>query len=214
MEPEILRKLHTLLHDGITSEPQAVYLMVELRKLLEQQGAEQQYCYLKFHCDWAVHSKLSGRAAQNVLKHFDQMNTHLTTGKHLHELPSDQQAKINNISQMKLFESELGAFLQAKGLPPINATRSDGWTYFLHFYVRVISDCPLVISSSNTESRIKSVTVNVELANQSVSNEMVFRVTWKILDKNGLSGFLDIYNSFSLQSNPVRGKWAKAEPVS
>ena len=204
MEQEILQKLGTLLRDGITSEPQAVYLMVEIRKLLEQQDAKQQYYYLNFHCDWALHSKLSGGAAQNVLKHFDQANTHLKTGKCLHELPSYQRTEIDNISKMKLFESELETFLKANWLPPINATRSDGWTHFLHFYVSVISDCPLVISSNNTASGIKSVTVNVELANQPVGDEMGFRVTWKILDKNGLSGLLEIYNSFSI--NPVRGE--------
>lgn len=105
---------------------------------------------------------------------------------------------------MKLFESELKAFLKANELPPINATRSDGWTHFLYFYVNVISDCPLVISSNNTASEIESVTVNVELANQPVGDEMVFRVTWKIRDKNGLSGLLEIFNSFSL--DPVRGE--------
>jgi hypothetical protein len=68
MEPEILRKLGTLLREGINSEPQAVYLMAAIRKLLEQQsGAKQRYYYLNFHCNWALHSKLSGDAAQKVL---------------------------------------------------------------------------------------------------------------------------------------------------
>ncbi len=60
MEPEILRKLGALLRDGIEGEPQAVYLMAAIRKLLEQQGVKQQYYYLNFHCNWALHSKLSG----------------------------------------------------------------------------------------------------------------------------------------------------------
>lgn len=202
MEPEILRKLGALLREGIKGEPQAVYLMAAIRKLLEQQGAKQQYYYLNFHCNWALHSKLSGDAAQNVLKHFDEANTHLKTGKRLHELPRHQKREIDGMSQMKLFESELEAFLKANGLPPIDATRSDGWTHFLHFYVNVISDCPLVISSTNTASGIESVMVNVELANRPVGEEMMYRVTWKILDKNGRSGLLEIYNSFSL--NPIR----------
>lgn len=193
-----------LLRDGITTELQAVSLMVEIRKLLEQQDARQQYPYLKFHCDWALHSKLSGNVAQSVLNHFNLANIHLKTGKHLHELPRDQRIEIDNISQMKLFESELEPFLKANELPPIDATRLDGWAHFLHFYVEVISDCPLVISSNNTASGIENVTVNVGLAHQPMGDEMVFRVTWKIRGKNGLSGLLEIYNSFSL--NRVRGE--------
>lgn len=199
MEPEILRKLGTLLREGINSETQAVYLMAAIRKLLEQQGAKQQYYYLNFHCNWALHSKLSGDAAQNVLKHFDEANTHLKTGKHLHELPRRLQNEIDNLSKMKHFENELAAFLQANRLPPIDAARSDGWVYFLHFYANVISDCPLVIAAENAAAGIKSVTVKVELANHAMNDDMMFKVTWEVLDKNGLSGSLDIYNSFSLK---------------
>jgi hypothetical protein len=42
MESEILRKLDTLLREGVKSEPHAVHLMAAIRKLLEQQcGAKQ-----------------------------------------------------------------------------------------------------------------------------------------------------------------------------
>jgi hypothetical protein len=199
MEGQILRKLNTLLREGINSEPQAVYLMVEIRKLLEQHGAKQQYRYLNFHCNWALHSKLSHDAAQNVLKHLDEANTHLKTGKKLHELPQHLQNEIDNLSNMTYFKSELEAFLQVNRLPPINAVRSDGWVYFLHFYANVVSDCPLVVAADNAAARIRSVTVKVELANQSLNDHMMFKVTWEVLDKNGLSGSLDIYNSFSLK---------------
>jgi hypothetical protein len=198
MEPEILRKLGALLREGIEGEPQAVYLMAAIRKLLEQQGAKQQYYYLNFHCNWALHSKLSGDAAQKVLKHFDEANTHLKTGKQLHQLPRHLQNEIDKLSKMKRFENELKAFLQANRLPAINAARSDGWVYFLHFYANVISDCPLVIAADNTAAGIKSVTVKVELANQAMHDHMMFKVTWEVLDKNGLFGSIDIYNSFAL----------------
>jgi len=202
MEPEILRKLRVLLKAGVADEPQVVYLMAAIRKLLEQQGAKQQYQFLTFHCDWVLHYRLSGRTAQSVLKYFDAANSHLKSGLKLEDLPRYQRKEIDDIWQMTHFEHELEAFLKANGLPLIDATRSDGWTHFLHLYASVISDCPLVISSDDTASGIKSVTVNFELANQPVGDEMMFRVTWKILDKNGLSGSLDSYNSFSL--SPVR----------
>lgn len=54
----IIAKLETLLAKGITNEPEALYLIVEIRKLLEQQQAKKHYEYLTFHCDWAVHATL------------------------------------------------------------------------------------------------------------------------------------------------------------
>lgn len=200
MQPEILRKLDTLLRTGIQSEAQTVYLLAETRKLLEQQQAKQQYSYLNFHCNWALHSKLSGDAAQRILQVFNEANALLKTGLDLHQLPRPLQNEIDALSKMWHFESELKAFLQANALPPINATRPDGWVYFLHFYTNVISDCPLVIAANNAAAGIQSVTVGVELAQEPQHREMVFRVTWDILDRNGLTGSIQIYNSFSLTS--------------
>jgi hypothetical protein len=200
--PEIITKLDKLLKSGIEDEQQAVYLMVGLRKLLEHQKTKQTYSYLNFHCNWAVHTKLSGDAAQDILKHFSAASTHLKAGLHLHQLPHDLRHEIDRISQMGYFEDELDAFLKANNLPSIAATRYDGWTHFLHSYVNVISDCPLVIASNNNTAGIQSVTVNVELANQSIEDEMMYRITWKISDSNGKVGSIEIYNSFSL--NPER----------
>jgi hypothetical protein len=203
MQSEILRKLDILLRAGIESEAQAVYLMVEIRKLLEQQQGQQQFFYLNFHCNWTLHSKLSGKAAQRVLQTFDEANTSLKTGLELHQFPHPLRDDINSLSKMSYFRNELRTFLEANDLPPIDATRFDGWAHFLHFYARVVSDCPLEISGDNSEAGIRSVTLSVELGNRPMQDQMVFRVTWDILDRNGLTGTLQIYNSFSLNSSPV-----------
>jgi hypothetical protein len=72
--------------------------------------------------------------------------------------------------------------------------------YSIESLTRVsISDCPLVIASDNSAAGINSVTVKVELANHAMNDDLMFKVTWEVLDKNGLSGSLDIYNSFSLK---------------
>ena len=86
-EPDILFKLREVLSSGIKNEPDALYLMVEVRKLLEQKRAKKTYEYLTFHCDWAVHSSLQGATAQKILGFFDSANLHLKNGLELHGLP-------------------------------------------------------------------------------------------------------------------------------
>jgi hypothetical protein len=199
MEKDILKKLEALLSSGITSEAEAVYMMSALRKLLEKQQVKEQYKYLTFHCDWTLHSKLEGRVAQEVLSQFDAANLHLKAGVDLDQLPRGLRREIDNISQMKYFKKELAAFLDANGLPNINAARADGWIHFLHLYVRVIEDCPLVISTKSTTSGIDSVTVHVELAKEPLDGHVLFKVTWTVLDRSGQSGDLFIINSFSLK---------------
>jgi len=69
--PAITEKLKNEISKGIKTEPQAVYLLTEARKLIECDQSKDQYPDLKFHCDWALHSKLDGRAAQEILLKFD-----------------------------------------------------------------------------------------------------------------------------------------------
>ena len=79
MTSEIIRKLGREIRKGITTEAQVVYLIVGIRKLLEQQRVGMQYEYLKFYCDWALHSKLEGRTAQKILEPFDAANLRIAT---------------------------------------------------------------------------------------------------------------------------------------
>ena len=197
--PTIVAKLQTLLAKGIANEAEALYFLVEVRKLLEQQGAKKQYEYLTFHCDWAVHPTLAGTTAQKILKNFDEANIHLKTGVELHDLPSFLKLEIDGISQMEYFEAQLSTFLKANGLPTLRTTRSDGWTHFLHLYAKIVEDCPLVMASQNHSATVASVTLKMELANlQPVEGHAFFKVSWIVADKNGLSGVIDIFHSFSL----------------
>jgi hypothetical protein len=199
MTKDIIRKLEAELNAGITTEAQVVYLLTAVRKLLEQQGAKQRYEYLTFHCAWALHSKLEGRAAQRVLKQFDAANIQFKAKVKLQNLPWDLKREIDKISKMEGFEKELSEFLDANGLPGLDKVRSDGWSHFLHLYAKVVEDCPLVMSAkNNVTATIDAVTVHMELANRPCENEMFYKINWTVSDKNGQSGTLFVMNSFSL----------------
>jgi hypothetical protein len=195
--PEIIRKLTAELDRGITTEPQVVYLMAGVRKLLEQQQATEQYEYLKFYCDWVLHPELGGPMAQKILKLFDEVAGHLREGAQLQGLPPHLRSEIDRISKMTPFQNELNGFLQTNGLPILDDTRSDGWMRFLRLYANVVEDCPLVMRDG-TKATVDRVTLKVESAKESIENEIGFKVTWEILDKYGLSGSLFVINSFSI----------------
>jgi hypothetical protein len=125
----IIDKLRDHINAGITKEADALYLLAELRKLLEQQGVKKDYEYLTFHCDWVVHPKLSGPMAQRILKQFDEANIHLKNGLHIHELPNGLNHEIDRISKLRYFEDELSAYLKKNGLPDL----FDSWLPHFHF---------------------------------------------------------------------------------
>jgi hypothetical protein len=209
-EPAIISKPRGLLSRGISSEAEAVYLLVEIRKLLEQRNAKEQYKYLTFHCDWAVHSRLRGATAQMILKIFDDASPHLKAGSGLDGLPDLLRIELDRLSKMKYFEQQLTGFLRDNGLPAIDAARPDGWTHFEHLYARVVEDCPLIIQAQNASATIANVTLQVQLASRVEHGEVLFKVNWIIEDKNGKTGEVFAINSFS--ADPAGSASATASP--
>jgi len=60
MEDQIIRKLAVELAEPMTTERQVVYLLVEVRKLLDRRPKNlPPYPSLKLYCNWTVHVELS-----------------------------------------------------------------------------------------------------------------------------------------------------------
>lgn len=190
MTPDIIRKLEAEIRAGIRTEAQVVYLMVQIRKLLETRPREQ-YQYLKLHCDWALHRSLDRRAAQDILEHFNAAHIRLRDEPQ----PQDLPRVIQRISKMEFFREEMYQFFDDFGLPELNTGTPDSWTHFLHLYVQVIEDCPLEIRN-NERAEIERVVVNIELARELVEREQFYKIIWSIHDTNGETGEIFIINSF------------------
>ena len=75
---DIISKLTSQLDKAITTEAQAVYLLVGIRKIIEQDKIGREYADLRLHCDWALHSSLDRTAAIAILKKFD--TSHASSG--------------------------------------------------------------------------------------------------------------------------------------
>jgi len=65
MVNDIREKLQVELNKPIEGEPQVVYILSRVRKILEIRGKakEQEYNKLKFYCDWALHSQINNVGA-------------------------------------------------------------------------------------------------------------------------------------------------------
>ncbi len=157
MTEEIIRKLSAELRKGITTEPQVVYLLAGIRKLIERDGLGEEFYSLKFHCDWVLHSQLEGTAAKQILYLFDQAKAAMRRDNLVFEdLPFQLTWQIDAISKMHVFEMELRSFLDRYGLPPLLLGDDDGWKYFLQLYTKVIQDIPLMVSVRATAGLTES----------------------------------------------------------
>jgi len=191
--PDIIKKLQKELDRGIASEARAVYLLTETRKLIERDKPKGAYPNLKFHCDWVLHAKLTGRGAQDILSQFDAAHPLLRDQKlKLRDLPPMLRSEMNRISKMESFRDELNQLLADYGLPPLKR----GWTHFLHLYAKIVEDIPLEVTGNNAQ-HISKVVVHFEKAKKKLHGETLFKVTWAIHDKNGQHGVIEIFNSYA-----------------
>jgi hypothetical protein len=214
MTEEIIRKLSAELHKGITTEPQVVYLLAGIRKIIERDGLGEDFYHLKFHCDWVLHSKLEGIAAKRILHLFDVAEAAMRKDNLKYEdLPFEIAWQIDAISKMQVFEMELRSFLDRYGLPPLMLGDGDGWTYFLHLYTNVIQDIPLMVGTRQRSvqrepipkpDHVTHINVRCEMANQALEfdgeKEMLYRVWWTLHMKDEEPKSFWIMNSFTMQS--------------
>ena len=202
MPREIIRKLTSLLKEGITIEDKVVYLLVGIRKLIEAEDQGKEYPNLKFHCDWVLHSKLTGPGAQAILRAFDNAHPFL---KRKEDLAQELQKEIGDICGLRVFQEELERFLDRYCLPPI-ARDVDDWSRFFHLYSQVIQDIPLEVKSSSRDAakNISKIVVHVDDAKETIRSrynnreEFLYRIVWKTCDETGGVGRHEVYNSFNI----------------
>jgi hypothetical protein len=119
VQDDIIRKLSEELREPIQSERQVVYLLVEIRKLLELRGNLDNTPALKFHCDWLVHSELRGPQAQDVVRKFDhyqELNEALHAEGQTPPATLQVLAEMDAILKLANFRQELREFLERHSL--------------------------------------------------------------------------------------------------
>ncbi len=69
MKNGVIEKLNAHISGGLHSEADVVYVMVEIRKLLEHLRIKgRDYSVLAFYCDWVLHTSLDRYAGSDCIK--------------------------------------------------------------------------------------------------------------------------------------------------
>jgi len=156
---DIAHKLSEELAQAITSERQVVYILVELRKLLENNGLlhEEQFRALRFCCDWTVHSKLDRETAKIITRLFDRYET-----MYRQEPVGVGQAGIPELVEFcehSRFRQQFIAACQAVDIATSTISNDDWWREFLAYFSEVVRDCPIEAKPRGT-TYVKCVTAS------------------------------------------------------
>jgi hypothetical protein len=165
MKHDILTKLQTELLTAIESEPQVVYIMVEIRKLMELDEKKETYPSLTFHCDWILHTKLTGRSAQQIVRAFDKQQEYFekTSALRTGESTAFDMSFMRILGPtvtMSNFRNELDQFLRAHRLSTTLVDSEASWANFLRHYGAIVQECPLKCISQGLK-HVEEVTLKV-----------------------------------------------------
>jgi hypothetical protein len=145
----IVDKLNAHMECSAQSESDVVYALVQIRKLLELTGQKEQYDKLVFMCDWAVHAKMSGKTAKNIVQTLDER----MVGIPLQNLDAlDPDGKASEVLSLRMSHSELLQFCKGNELRTEWFDTTERWGHFLWLYARIIQDCPLEIGTTQGTS--------------------------------------------------------------
>lgn len=154
----IVAKLSKEMMEPISSERQVVYILAEMRKLLELNNEKSKYPALNFYCNWALHSKLSRSSeASNIVTMFDGAEGFLTQldttppGTTIPDLDWSWMNDWHNRIALVSLREELRTFSTANDIIGRLLEDDNEWLMFLQCYGAVIEDCPLICTDDSLQ---------------------------------------------------------------
>ena len=119
-EPAIVRKLNKEFKLPVRSESQVVYILAEIRKLLELTGMAREFIALQLYSSWAVHPHLKKQIARDVVKIFDDglkddyARQDAPTGTVIEQPVMDRMKEFFRTTTLERFREELIRFSEAQ----------------------------------------------------------------------------------------------------
>lgn len=133
MTPEIQIKLGRFLNERLpfTEECQVVYLLVEIRKILDQEN-NRKYSLLRFYADWSVHTAK------------DKINAEIRTimEKILADIKADQPLSALCFMSKIEMKQEMKLFLQEYNLP-CDLVSLENWNSVQLILPNILADQPI-----------------------------------------------------------------------
>jgi len=182
-EEAIVGKLRTALQKKIASECQVVYVLVEIRKLLDFHQQTKRFNILNLYCNWAVHISLDRDAAQNLVIELNRSYSRLDTG----EKAEYGFKGLWNYLSFDHFRKQFRGFLASHNLPTTICEDVE-WQDFLHYYSLVIQDCPLECSGSSNAGNLSfdKIVLSASTVTNIPKTGSYVQITWRLYRQDRL----------------------------
>jgi len=189
MTNDIIEKLRKHLVGGVRTECRVVYLLAEIRKMLEDEKPNPRPLALWMFCHWALHVNLS---RSGTTSHFLHRIDAFTINKNIRGLP-EPDGKFSFIDEHNLnkdllflgnFRQQLRDFLQSNKQSTRLCDNDKSWFRFLSAYAGVMEDGTLSIEGANNLRVVDKVTFT-KGRSLSKDHHVPFTIQWDIHLKDG-----------------------------
>ena len=146
---EVDSKLQTVLENGLFDEPNVVYILSRVRKLLDFGTVENKdFTTLRFYCNWVLHNRLNHKQTTNFLTKKFSISSSL--GLNAKQIAQKLQFSHKDFFTLDDLKKELKFFLHSHGLP-LGVIGKD-WKMFRKSLLEIVVDCPVIFTSDDLYS--------------------------------------------------------------
>lgn len=157
MVEDIVNKISDELSRGIDSEPQVLYLLVEIRKI-RQANLGNNKTFLDFYRDWACHVELTHNDAVDIfLNRFEILvDPNLTA----HKIAKSFVSRFPSFFKLDELRKELRVFFKDKELTTELTDDGKKWYTFVKHLLGILKDCNIKRLGSN--GKIEGLSLEVD----------------------------------------------------
>ena len=187
----IVTKLNGLLADPIDSECKAVYLLCEVRKLLDHVPSPKRPFALNMYCHWALHVDLHGK---DTISPFLKQVDDYVHGKLVD--PEDLRADhrmVQDFLALDTLRGQFRDFCQSTGIRTDLTDSDERWNEFVKHYAGIIEDGALAIQAqSHGMKHVKQVTFTKGRNATGEFDQIPFNMVWHVDLLDGRSLDIDV----------------------
>jgi len=129
--------------DSNDPEARAVYLLVEIRKILDHAyDKKTDYALLRFYCDWIVHTEKT-RSLEHIAPLVQKVYVGIKTQIEQGPYSLSERPPIVEFIYMDSLKEEMISLFEKEGLPK-DLFEKDAWNNFVAAVVQVLVDQPIL----------------------------------------------------------------------
>lgn len=142
-------KLHRELSKDIVDESQVVYILSQIRKIIDDEETEIKYDILYLYSDWVLHSKLDRPKKRSYfINKFDSQLVNEDTSTKIARTILINQRHFFVLNELKI---QLGNFFRDNNISSKIFVRP-GWSKFIELLLAILMECPVDIGGNKIKS--------------------------------------------------------------